>query len=114
MRSLLIVSLYILLAYQFVYGQQATPRLPEAPKPPVFDRDGASKKGDISSSIVGETGLELKTAQNLACDINISAHDDEKFEAHYQVWARAKSPDQEKRFIGGTQILYSGIACGRN
>jgi hypothetical protein len=55
--------------------------------------------GNMNASIDGARLLEIRTPQNLRCDINIKTHSSATVEAKYRIWAKAKTADQENRFI---------------
>ena len=55
--------------------------------------------GNMSATISGEGLLEIRTPQNLRCDIKIRTHSSSSVEAKYRVWAHAKTTEQEDRFI---------------
>jgi len=65
------------------------------------------EKDEFSLSSKGKSYLEIRTPQNLSCDISIETHDSKTIELDYRKWAKAKSSAQGKRFIDLIEIQFN-------
>jgi len=66
---------------------------------PLFANDSTMNTGSMILEQEDMDALIIKTPQNLRCDIKIKTHYEKKILVDYQIWAKAKSSAQEKRFI---------------
>jgi hypothetical protein len=64
-----------------------------------YAQEGSSFNGNLFATVSNQTLLEIRTPQNLRCNIHVDTHEKQSVEASYRVWAKAKSAEQENRFI---------------
>ncbi len=55
--------------------------------------------GTFSSTSSNATILEIRTPENIRSDITVETHEFNTIEGNFRIWARAKSKEQENRFI---------------
>jgi hypothetical protein len=70
--------------------------------------------GNMSASISGQGLLEIRTPQNLRCDIKIKTHSLSSVDARYRIWAHAKTTGQEDRFIKLIEVKLDKNYSGEN
>ena len=69
-----------------------------------FGQKAVSASGKLIYSDESKSILEIRTPQNLNCDIKVETHAKNTVEGEYRMWARAKSSTQEQRFIDLIEI----------
>lgn len=66
---------------------------------PLFAQNSTMSTGSMVIEKEGMNTLLIKTPQNLRCNIKITTYSENSIKVDYQIWAKAKSSAQEKRFI---------------
>jgi hypothetical protein len=62
-------------------------------------QDESSYSGELTADLSDYSLLEVRTPQNLRCDIRLNTHKSNMMIANYRIWAKARTKAQESRFI---------------